>query len=92
MNPMTRTTVKTETVLAVMRLNAREIAADFEIATGRLLVFEDSTVYEDIGPPDSWTAFASLSGGSAWGTRPTSADLLTFLERYVATHPRFHFS
>ncbi|WP_371884496.1 hypothetical protein [Caballeronia sp. S22] len=81
--------MKTQTVLAVVRVETREIAADFEVATGRLLIFEGSTVFEDIGPPDSWMAFASLSGGSAWGTRPTSVDLQTFLERYVASHPRF---
>jgi hypothetical protein len=61
--------VKTQTVLAVVRMNVREIAADLETATGRLRVFEDSNVYEDSGPPDSWMTFASLSGGSAWGTR-----------------------
>ncbi|WP_288830316.1 hypothetical protein [uncultured Paraburkholderia sp.] len=81
--------MKTQTVLAVVRLGAREIVADFQIATGRLLVFDGATIYEDIGPPDSWLAFASLSSDSRWGTRPTAADLVTFLERYVAAHARF---
>lgn len=67
-----------------------EIVADFQIATGRLLVFEGATVYEDIGPPDSWLAFESLSTDSRWGTRPTSADLVTFPERYVAAHARLN--
>lgn len=81
--------MKTQAVRAVVRVNSREISADFQLATGRLLVTEGAEVIEKLGPPDSWVALASLNRGDGWGTRPAPADLLAFLERYVATHPRF---
>ncbi|SAL86084.1 hypothetical protein AWB67_07108 [Caballeronia terrestris] len=34
---------------------------------------------EELGPPDSWMALASLNPGDGWGTRRTPADLLAFL-------------
>ncbi|WP_146149932.1 hypothetical protein [Caballeronia novacaledonica] len=75
-------------VQAVLRLNDRELIAEFQSVTGRLVVYQGSTILEDVHPPDSWMALALINCGSGWGTRPGSDDLLAFLERYVAVNPQ----
>lgn len=82
-------TMKSQTVLAVAKVDGREFAAEFRLATGRLLVTEASAILEDIHPPDSWMMLASLNSASDWGTHPTSTDLLHFLEDYIAAGRRF---
>jgi hypothetical protein len=84
--------MKTQSVIAVVRFAAREVSAEFQPATGRLLVMEGSEVIDALHPPDSWMALASLNHGDGWGTRPTPADLHHFLERYIAATPRFGLS
>jgi hypothetical protein len=85
--------MKTQAVRAVARVNGREISADFQLLTGRLRVNEGPKVIEELGPPDSWMALASLNHRDGWGTRPTAANLLKFLvERYVVTDPRLSLS
>ncbi|SAL86019.1 hypothetical protein AWB74_07533 [Caballeronia arvi] len=81
--------MKLDIVLAVIRVGEREISADFRTSSGRLIVAEAAEIIEELRPPDSWVALASLKRNDSWGTRPTTAELLTFLERYVAEHPRF---
>jgi len=77
-------------VLAEMRVDSRQVSAQFQPSTGQLIVSDGLSIVEAISPPDSWMALATVNAASEWGTRPTSADLLTFLERYVTRHPRFN--
>lgn len=81
--------MKFDTVFAVVRVGEHDISADFRTSSGRLIVADASQIIEELRPPDSWLALASLNRNDSWGTRPTSTELLTFLERYVANHPRF---
>ena len=80
--------MKLQSVSAVVRVGDREVSAEFRLSTGRLLVSEGAEPIEDLRPPDSWMALAFVNLNGGWGTRPTPTDLLTFLERYVAAHPR----
>jgi hypothetical protein len=76
-------------VIAEVLVNSRPISARFRPSTGHLIISDGTAVVESIRPPDSWIALAAVNTSSGWGTRPTPSDLQTFLERYVATHPRF---
>ncbi len=81
--------MKSRSVLAEVLVDGRQISAHFQPSTGRLVITEGPAIVEAIRPPDSWIALAAVNTSSGWGTRPTSADLQFFLERYVAMHPRF---
>jgi len=80
--------MKPRSVLAEVVVDQRQISALFHASTGRLVISEGSAVVESIRAPDSWIALAAVNTASGWGTRPTSADLQVFLERYVAIHCR----
>lgn len=80
--------MKSLPVLAVVRLGDELFHAEFNPSTGRLVVAQDSKIFDELEPPDSWMAIASVSCQNRWGMRPTSADLLAFLERHVALHCR----
>lgn len=82
--------MKSRSVLAEVCVGSRSILAHFRPSTGQLVSSDGSHVVEAIQAPDSWMALAAVNSRSGWGTRPTSADLLGFLERYVASHPRFN--
>jgi hypothetical protein len=86
----TREFMKPQSVIAVVRSATREVSAEFQLSTGRLVVMEGSELIDALHPPDSWMALASLNHGDGWGTRPTPEDLHQFLERYVAARPRFN--
>ncbi|CAG9269586.1 conserved hypothetical protein [Paraburkholderia caribensis] len=81
--------MKSQNVLAAVRVDSRQISAHFRPSTGRLVISDGASILEAIRAPDSWMALATVNSDSNWGTRPTSADLQVFLERYVAEHPRF---
>ena len=81
--------MRASNVLAEICVDSRQVSAQFQPSTGQLIVSDGLSIVEAISPPDSWMALATVNAASEWGTRPTSADLLTFLERYVARHPRF---
>lgn len=88
----TREFMKSQSVIAVVRFATREVSAEFQLSTGRLVVMEGSELIDALHPPDSWMALASLNHGDGWGTRPSPADLPQFLERYVAARPRLGLS
>jgi hypothetical protein len=75
-------------VLAKIIVGHRHISANFHPSTGRLRIIDNKAVVETIPAPDSWIALASVNTASGWGTRPASADLEVFLERYIASRPR----
>ncbi|KAK45359.1 hypothetical protein BG58_18490 [Caballeronia jiangsuensis] len=75
--------MKFRTVYASIVVGDKKFSAAFGLSTGDLVVSEGAKVIEAIKPPDSWLALASLNRGDGWGTRPTTHDLQTFIERYV---------
>ncbi len=81
--------MKSQNVHAQVRVDCRQISAHFRPSTGRLVISDGGVILEAIRAPDSWMALATVNSDSNWGTRPTSADLQVFLERYIAEHPRF---
>jgi hypothetical protein len=81
--------MKARTVVAAVNTNSRQVSAAFRPSSGRLVIHEGAAVIETIKAPDSWIALAALNSASGWGTRPTESDLLDFLTRYIAIHPRF---
>jgi len=81
--------MKSQNVLAEVRVDYRQISAHFRPSTGRLVISDGGSILEAIRAPDSWMALATVNSDSNWGTQPTSADLQVFLERYIAEHPRF---
>lgn len=80
--------MKSRNVHAQVRVDCRQISAHFRPSTGRLVI-SDGGYPRSHQAPDSWMALATVNSDSNWGTRPTSADLQVFLERYIAEHPRF---
>ncbi|MGF7137246.1 hypothetical protein P3T40_008759 [Paraburkholderia sp. EB58] len=82
--------MKPRNVLVHVEVDSRQISAHFRPSTGRLVIVDGPAVIEAFKPPDSWMALASVNTANGWGTRPTSADLRAFLERYVANHPGFN--
>ncbi|WP_160147524.1 hypothetical protein [Caballeronia pedi] len=55
--------MKTQTLIAVVRIARRETAVDFQLSTGRLLITEGPQVIEQWHPSDAWLAMASLNRG-----------------------------
>lgn len=53
--------LKSQSISAAVRMESRVVLANFRVATGRLRVTEGSTIVDDIYPPDSWLALASLN-------------------------------
>jgi hypothetical protein len=81
--------MKPRRVLAEVLVDRRQISAHFHLSTGHLFIRDGATLVEAIRAPDSWIALAAVNTASAWGTRPSSADLKVFLERYIALSPEF---
>lgn len=71
-------------ILASAVLAARIIKAEFDMHTGRLRIFDGTTVMAEWFPPHSWFVIASVAGRSSWGTSPTEADLQLVIEDFAA--------
>lgn len=78
---------KDKFVVAAIRKDIGEVSATFTFATGHLVVKGNGRVVQELRAPDSWVALASTIERCEWGTRPTVADLLAYLERYTMTEP-----
>lgn len=79
-------------VMAKIDVEGRIVCATFEPSSGRLQISEDSKLLQVLSPPDSWVAIATASQSSGWGTRPSEADLMVFLEGYVSRDSRLSLS
>nr|WKF60793.1 hypothetical protein HUO10_005315 [Paraburkholderia busanensis] len=71
-------------ITASVELEKRTIAAEFDLHTGRLRIFDGKEVWAEWFPPHSWMTIASVAGRSSWGTRPTHADLQRVIDNFAS--------
>jgi len=59
-----------------------KLAIVYSADTGRLRIFEHGSLVEELFPPQSWFAIATVARDSDWGTQPTEQDLQLVLEDF----------
>lgn len=70
-------------LVTVVRVQDGTLSVEFRPDTGRLRMLDGAIVLEELFPPHSWFAIASVAGNSRWGTRPSEADLQLLLEDFI---------